>query len=114
MAGCHGGIGELFALGNGALDSGLSGDGVLCVELPPPSAAVVSIVKFRGCALLSTEADGASAFGSSDMLCVNRSLTPLILPLHTERLQPEEFSSTEGSDEDRAGALSIVGESCAL
>ena len=115
MAGCDGGIGALFALGNGVLDSGLRGDGVLCAELRRPSAALVSIVKFRGCALLSTAADGASAFGSSDMLRMSRSLMPLVLPLHTEWLQPEEFSSTEGSAEGRAGALSVVGEGgCAL
>lgn len=113
MAGCHGGgIGALFALGNGALDTGLRGDGVLCAELPRPSGALVSIVKFRGCALLPTAADEASAFGSSAMLRMGRSLTSLVLPLHTEWLQPEEFSGTEESAEGRAGALSVVGEGC--
>lgn len=110
IAGCHGGIGALFALGNGALDCGLSGEGVLCAELPRPSAALVSIVKFRGGALLSAVADVASAFGSSVMLRMSRSLTPLVLLLHAEWLQPEEFSSTGGSSEGRAGALSVVGE----
>jgi hypothetical protein len=86
----------VFALGNGVLDDGLRGDGVLCAELPRPSAALVSIVKFRGGALFSTAADGASAFGSSDMLRMSRSLTSLGLLLHTEWLQPEDFSSKEG------------------
>lgn len=105
MAGCHGGIGAVFDLGNGALDSGLRGDGVLCAELPRPSVALVSIVKFRGCALLSAVADGASAFGASAMLLLSRSLIPLVLPLHTEQLQPEEFSSTDGSAEGRGSSL---------
>ena len=106
MAGCHGGIGALSALGKGSLDIGLRGEGDLCAELPLPSWALVSIVKFRGGALLSTAADGASAFGSSVMLRMSRLLTPSVLPLHVERGVGQRNSPAQ------MGSPVVAGERC--